>query len=488
MSASPSRSRAQTAVSRALGLRGLARLVAGTLGGLAFFASAALLLVSTRLHHVSRDLAKGVESVRIAIELEKGLLAHHDSRALAARALGSARIRAGMEEQAEYVTSAREHSVYDELRRVMGRYLADGTEEDFLKALEASERLLAVNVGQAREARAEAARLDDVATSLGFGTAALVLVAIPLFLLWYRRAALLPLVALDETMRRFAGGDLNARAVPHGVPEMRGMAETYNHLANALVRSRLDQLRYIAGIVHDLRNPLAAVQLAAGYISPETPLPPESRIRDLFRIIRKQLDKLNSLVGDVLNSVRIEAGDIELRIGECDARSFVKEAAETFQPMAPGHAIDVHVPDRDVRFSCDRARIEQVLNNLVSNAIKYSPPGSVVEVRLTETDSEVTLAVTDQGEGILPDERQRIFQPFQRASALHEQIPGVGLGLYTSKRIVEAHGGRLELDTVPGRGSTFTVVLPKNPPPAALKSRPGRLAPTPPIRQTQMTD
>jgi signal transduction histidine kinase len=105
-------------------------------------------------------------------------------------------------------------------------------------------------------------------------------------------------------------------------------------------------------------------------------------------------------------------------------------------------------------------RLEQVVGNLVSNAIKYSPPGGSVVVTVARAEGELRIAVADRGVGIAPDDVPHLFEPFHRAGATMKAASGVGLGLFIARKIVEAHGGRVTVDSVPGAGSTFTVHLP----------------------------
>ena len=111
----------------------------------------------------------------------------------------------------------------------------------------------------------------------------------------------------------------------------------------------------------------------------------------------------------------------------------------------------------------DHVRIEQVLTNLVSNAIKYSLAGSVVEVSLQRQAGQIELCVVDHGMGIAPKDLARIFEPFRRVGLSNGNVPGVGLGLFVVRKIVEAHGGRIDVESTLGRGSTFRVVLPTGP-------------------------
>ena len=174
----------------------------------------------------------------------------------------------------------------------------------------------------------------------------------------------------------------------------------------------------------------------------------------------RQVDLLVRMISDFLEVSRIEAGQLKLSKEECDARAIAVHAADLFQAASSMHELIAKVPDRPVPVVCDSLRMEQVTNNLVSNAIKYSPAGGRVEVTVERRGSEVVWEVRDTGIGIPLHEQAAIFEPFRRGNVTREAIPGVGLGLATARRIVAAHGGRIELTSAPGEGSTFSVCLP----------------------------
>jgi signal transduction histidine kinase len=141
---------------------------------------------------------------------------------------------------------------------------------------------------------------------------------------------------------------------------------------------------------------------------------------------------------------------------------------EQFQAISPGRHIELSLADDEVPLVCDGLRIEQVTANLVSNALKYSPAEAPVRVSLRRADGEARLVVADHGLGIAEEDQGRLFEPFRRVGLSAEAIPGVGLGLFVVRQIVEAHGGRISLTSAPGRGSTFRVHLPlarSEPPP-----------------------
>jgi signal transduction histidine kinase len=138
----------------------------------------------------------------------------------------------------------------------------------------------------------------------------------------------------------------------------------------------------------------------------------------------------------------------------------VADVVELHRPSSQQHQLELSVPDLPVSVRGDPTRLTQVLTNLLSNAIKYSPRGGFVRVLLAQSQEEVTISVSDEGVGIAPDEYEHIFEPFRRSKGSSAGIPGIGLGLSVSRRIVRAHGGDIEVVSQVGVGSTFRVRIP----------------------------
>jgi signal transduction histidine kinase len=257
------------------------------------------------------------------------------------------------------------------------------------------------------------------------------------------------------------------------------MARTFNEMANSLARQQEEQLTFLAGVAHDLRNPLSALKMSAALISSDRPLP-EERLRKTMALVRRQVARLDRMVGDLLDATRIEAGRFELSLEERDARELAREVVELYLAGGSSHDLRLVLPEEPVVLRCDATRVEQVLHNLVSNALKYSPVGSRVDVRVERQGEEAVLSVVDRGIGISAEELRNLFAPFRRTGRARETAPGVGLGLSVARRIVEAHKGRIEVESRPGVGSTFRVRLPlahaeAHPP----EPRPGGSAPSP---------
>jgi signal transduction histidine kinase len=224
---------------------------------------------------------------------------------------------------------------------------------------------------------------------------------------------------------------------------------------------RLSELRadFVSLVSHELRSPMAAVIGAARTL--------QQRWRDLdaaqresfLALIGDETTRLAALVGDVLDTSRIDAGTFSYRFADVDLGALVHEAVTTAgvgQEEVPVVA-DVRAATPTIR--ADRERLRQVLANLIDNAVKYSPPGAPVEVRLAPVDGSVQISVSDRGPGIHRDDQGLVFEKFGRVSHGVSK-PGTGLGLFIARSIVEAHGGTLSVSSAPGRGSTFTLLLP----------------------------
>jgi signal transduction histidine kinase len=267
-------------------------------------------------------------------------------------------------------------------------------------------------------------------------------------------------LALSDGLARFAGGDRAARVVPDGVQALRHSAESFNDMAASLERRHQELLTFLAGVAHDLRNPLAAMRMGVQFLDPEHREVPEEKARKTLELIGRQVTRLERMVGDFLDAARIESGHLELKLERQDVRAFAQEAVELYAASSMRHRIVFSAPETPVEVRCDGERIAQVVNNLVSNAIKYSPRGGDVLLSVSESHGEVIVSVTDSGIGISPADVQDIFEPFRRTGASRETAPGVGLGLSVARRIVEAHGGRIEVQSTVGVGSTFRLHLP----------------------------
>jgi signal transduction histidine kinase len=304
-------------------------------------------------------------------------------------------------------------------------------------------------------AAGEAERVLQLESLLMIASGLILVVGSVVVTLGARVLVLRPLLDLRGAMARFRRGDSVARAGDARLSEVSELAATFNEMADAIVQTRRDQVTFLAAVAHDLRSPLQALKMGVHVLARETkPIAPQRCAR-----LERQIDRLTRMVGDLLDATRIEAGELALHLTEFDLRTAAQAMIDLFTPTATEHGITLKAPDRAVLIRGDSLRIEQVISNLLSNAIKYSPAGGPVEVAVSQTDREAELSVSDRGWGIPAEEIANMFLPFRRLPAT-SQIRGVGLGLSVVARIVSAHGGRIEVESTPGVGSTFRVRLP----------------------------
>ena len=223
--------------------------------------------------------------------------------------------------------------------------------------------------------------------------------------------------------------------------------------------------RFLGLAAHDLRNPLEVINVYSRFLLDEAADRLEDEQLDFVRTIMRSSNFMLALVNDLLDVSKIEAGRLELELSEVDLRSLVARNVELNRRLAERKEINIlFEPPKDIpRLRLDAAKMEQVLNNLVGNAVKFSPRGGSVEVGLEreEGGGAVLLYVKDEGPGVPAEKLEGLFEPFTRASARgSEGEKGTGLGLAIVKRIVEGHGGRITVESEPGAGATFAVRLP----------------------------
>jgi signal transduction histidine kinase len=248
--------------------------------------------------------------------------------------------------------------------------------------------------------------------------------------------------------------------------EARGEAEAARRmLAEQNKRLReLDRLKdeFLSLVSHELRTPLTSIQgyldlvldEEAGQLNPEQ--------RRFLEAVERNSGRLLRLVGDLLFVAQADAGRLSLEQAEVDVSSLAADCVEGATPTATEKSIHLVLAAKPVPgLLGDRGRLAQVFDNLVSNALKFTPQGGTVEVRTSSDDEHVTIEVSDTGIGIPPADQPRLFDRFFRSSLADDQaIPGTGLGLAIVKAIVEAHRGRIMIDSVEGEGTTIRVDLP----------------------------
>jgi PAS domain S-box-containing protein len=235
-----------------------------------------------------------------------------------------------------------------------------------------------------------------------------------------------------------------------------------------------DELKadFVASVSHELRTPLTPIKGFLMTLLREDRDFAQDRRREYYKLMLMQSQRLERLIEDLLEVTRLEAGAGLVDATAIDAVDLVRQVVDRFTSEDPDRTVHVVAPDHAVYCRGDWMRVDQVLGNLLSNALRYAPPHEPVEVRLVPQGREVVFEVRDWGPGIPIDEQSRIFERFHRVGHYMTREPGgAGLGLYLAKRLVEAMGGRIWVSSRLGHGSVFSFALPAEPSLNAVATR-----------------
>jgi len=225
-----------------------------------------------------------------------------------------------------------------------------------------------------------------------------------------------------------------------------------------------DEIRrdFVANVSHELRTPLSIFHgnletlLEAGDLD-------DKETRHIYEVMKRHSDRLNLLVTDLLSLARLESKEANLQLAEIKLRDFLEAVARDWAKRLTGKnlRLDLQVPEGFPTLRADERRLEEVVHNLLDNAVKYSPQNGRILIQAGAPDQEVVLSVSDEGIGIAAADLPRIFERFYRADrARSRKLAGTGLGLSIVKHIAQLHGGRVEAESVLGQGTTIRVILP----------------------------
>jgi two-component system sensor histidine kinase KdpD len=212
-------------------------------------------------------------------------------------------------------------------------------------------------------------------------------------------------------------------------------------------------------VTHEFRTPLTAIKASVTTLRSGTTLTGEQQ-QDLLAVIDEESDRLNRLVGEAVEMAQLDAKEVKLDLGPHQIREAIDEALDASKQCLNGHPVEVRLPERLPPAVMDVAWIKKVLQHLLENAAKYSPPGSGIFVSAEAKNNRLITSVADRGAGIDDLERSMVFDKFYRGQSQRYRVQGTGMGLAIVKAIVEAHGGRIEVTSQLGHGSVFSFGLP----------------------------
>ena len=274
------------------------------------------------------------------------------------------------------------------------------------------------------------------------------------------RGSLRPIKEINLTARRITGTHLEETIPTTGTrDELDELAHTLNEMITSIRASVRRMQRFSANAAHELRTPLNAMRSRID-VTLEKQREPEE-YRRILGEMAEEVELLSNSVHAMMRLAQSEAGlQPEQRV-PVDLSSVLGEVVEFFEPLASDAGVQLSLQPADpVTVPGDPSWLHQLFANLLHNAVKYTPGGGRIDVAITPEEAWVEVIVRDTGVGIDPEQAARVFEPFHRV-AKRPEAPGVGLGLPLAREIARAHGGEIALESAPGRGSTFTVRLPK---------------------------
>jgi signal transduction histidine kinase len=274
--------------------------------------------------------------------------------------------------------------------------------------------------------------------------------------------------SLHVAANRLAGGDLHTRVAVEGTDEVADLARTFNRMSGELnvsfeqqrdlERGRRD---LIVAVSHDLRTPLASIRAMIEAIN-DGVITDTGSVQRYMTLIQHETEHLGQLIEDLFELARIEGGNLELRLSSVPLPELVTETVEGMRIQAREKGVELRAScAEDVpALALDGPRMQRVLVNLIQNAVRHTPVGGHVDVRVGRSNGHVELAVADTGEGIAPQDLDHVFEQFYRGEKSRNRgSGGAGLGLAIARGIVEAHRGTIRVESEPGRGSRFVVRL-----------------------------
>jgi len=462
-------------------LAGAAVLVIGLSLLLAVLTSA----ITTSLYRSVAEMSNLVQGARVAGELQSEVLnqarLHGMELAFGAEHYGvleqvsRSRIGSLIAEAAQYAGDPAERHLVDEIRAELDAVFHErdhlAASDSPLEMLRRSgprlepivasvEKLQAINSEEASEMATRAARLNRLA-DIGAVSAFGAILSAAAMLAWLaHRHIRRPLLRLSRSLRMDEGA-IGPLVEDEGPVEVRQVARAFNELAEAHRRVKKGELETLAGVVHDLKNPLAGSRMLLPVLSRASEQGDAATVRRIVDLLDRELAGLRDMTSDLLDSVQMQAGALQMEHQDVDMTRLLRETADVMGHSSGGRTLEVSMPREPVMVAGDERRLCQVLRNLLDNAIKYSPAGGRVAVSLETRAARAVLTVRDEGIGMTREEVDSLFRPFWRSQRARREMPGAGIGLSVVHRIVSAHGGSIHVQSEPGRGSTFQVDLPR---------------------------
>ena len=270
-----------------------------------------------------------------------------------------------------------------------------------------------------------------------------------------------PIKAMTSAIRRMGKGDLTARVKVHASGELKELADSYNAMAEKIENFDQSRSQFVQNASHELKTPLATMKLLLENLIYQPDMPAEHRA-EFMQDMNHEIDRLSGIITDLLTLTKMDSEETAIKHEKFDFTELCIGAVHALQPAAEKNRLTLTMDvAKDVTLQGDESKLGQVIYNLIDNAIKYTPEGGSVFVTMKTDGRNAVFAVRDTGVGIPEEDAKHIFDRFYRVDkARSRETGGTGLGLSIVRQMVQLHRGEIKVDSVFGKGSTFTVTLP----------------------------
>ena len=270
-----------------------------------------------------------------------------------------------------------------------------------------------------------------------------------------------PIKAMTSAIRRMGKGDLSARVKVHASGELKELADSYNAMAEKIENFDQSRSQFVQNASHELKTPLATMKLLLENLIYQPDMPSELRA-EFMQDMNHEIDRLSGIITDLLTLTKMDSEETAIKHEKFDFTELCIGAVHALQPAAEKNRLTLTMDvAKDVTLQGDESKLGQVIYNLIDNAIKYTPEGGSVHVTMKTDGRNAVFAVRDTGVGIPEEDAKHIFDRFYRVDkARSRETGGTGLGLSIVRQMVQLHRGEIKVDSVFGKGSTFTVTLP----------------------------
>ena len=270
-----------------------------------------------------------------------------------------------------------------------------------------------------------------------------------------------PIGELREGIAKMSSGDFSARVGVRGRSEFAELAAAFNSMSERLELLDKSRNQFVSNASHELKTPLSTMKILIETILYQDPLDP-GMTKEFLNDVNKEIDRLSRIVSDLLTLVNIDSGGMKLNSADLDLHELLLEQVKRLAPLARENGIELECAAREaLEVTGDTVKLQQVIYNVIDNAIKYTPRGVEVHASLSRSGKRAVIRVSETGIGIPADDLPHIFDRFYRVDKARSRATGgTGLGLSIVKQIVQLHGGTITAASEEGKGTTFIIELP----------------------------